>query len=328
MYPEYACREALINAIAHRDYSQEGRGIEIHIFDDRLEVRSPGSLLSTLTIESLNSLTGVHQSRNTFVARALREIGYMREIGEGVRRIYELMKSNELEEPEFYTDLTTFGVRLSNKTLYSQQHLIWLDNFSHLDLTREEKAVVVMGYDGRVLSPNDILNGLGIVDTDDFRKIITNLTDKDVLESTMPKAKATRIAQVKRINIRDVSRFQVKIPDPNRPPKRDGAARGKKAEQETRSVIDMPSMNEGAKLYLGNVPTNLSKAELISTFRKQGYNVDITFPKRRSRARSSCAFLQFETIAEAEYAMNSLNGLSLGDRILVARKANAIASNG
>jgi len=96
MFPELACRETLINAIAHRDYSQEGRGIEIFVFDDRMEVISPGSLLSTVSIENLKRLEGAHESRNSFVSRVLSELGYMREVGEGMRRMFELMRSNEL----------------------------------------------------------------------------------------------------------------------------------------------------------------------------------------------------------------------------------------
>ena len=84
LYPELACREALVNAIAHRDYSEEGRGIEIYVFDDRMEIRNPGSLLSSLALSDLIALRGIHQSRNAYVARTLREVGFMRELGEGV----------------------------------------------------------------------------------------------------------------------------------------------------------------------------------------------------------------------------------------------------
>ena len=118
MYPELACREALINAIAHRDYSQEGRGIEIYVFDDRMEITSPGSLLSSLTIEDLKRREGAHQSRNSLVARVLREMGYVREVGEGMRRIFELMESNELTEPNIVSSPQTFTVTLSNRPIY------------------------------------------------------------------------------------------------------------------------------------------------------------------------------------------------------------------
>jgi len=61
VYPEQACREALINAISHRDYSISN-GIEVFIYDDRLEVRNPGALLSTLRLAALRS-SGAHMSR-------------------------------------------------------------------------------------------------------------------------------------------------------------------------------------------------------------------------------------------------------------------------
>ena len=100
MFPEDACREALTNAIAHRDYSIEGRGIEVLVFDDRMEVRSPGGLLANVSLEALKTLKGIHQSRNAKLSRVLRELGYIREMGEGIRRMYHLMKINDLVDPE------------------------------------------------------------------------------------------------------------------------------------------------------------------------------------------------------------------------------------
>lgn len=73
-----ACKEALINAIAHRDYSIEGRGIEVYVYDDRLEIKSPGMLLSTIKIDDLEKCIGIHQSRNSYIAKVLKEVGYMR----------------------------------------------------------------------------------------------------------------------------------------------------------------------------------------------------------------------------------------------------------
>lgn len=111
IYPELACREALLNAIAHRDYSDEGRGIEVFIFDSHLEVRNPGRLLSSVRLEDIVSQRGVHQSRSSYVARVLREVGYMRELGEGMRRIYDLMHKNELAPPSFVARPTVSRLR-------------------------------------------------------------------------------------------------------------------------------------------------------------------------------------------------------------------------
>ncbi|MDR2968905.1 MAG: putative DNA binding domain-containing protein [Tannerellaceae bacterium] len=113
IYPEDACKEAILNAIAHRDYSNQN-GIEIYIFNDRIEIKSPGALLSTITIKNLYELEGAHESRNPLVAKILREYKLMRELGEGMKRIFNLMSENELEKPVLYSNGSWFRVTLSN----------------------------------------------------------------------------------------------------------------------------------------------------------------------------------------------------------------------
>ncbi len=112
-YPEDACKEAILNAIAHRDYSIQN-GIEIFIFNDRMEIKSPGALLSTLTINNLYELEGAHESRNPHIARILRENKLMRELGEGMRRMFGLMSENELEKPILYSNGLWFSVTLES----------------------------------------------------------------------------------------------------------------------------------------------------------------------------------------------------------------------
>ena len=71
-YPENACREALINAIAHRSYVIQNP-INVYLYDNRLVFESPGELLSTICIADLRKGCGVHESRNTYIAKVLRE---------------------------------------------------------------------------------------------------------------------------------------------------------------------------------------------------------------------------------------------------------------
>jgi len=151
-----ACREALVNAIAHRDYAEEGRGIEIFVFDDRMEVRNPGALLSSVSMDDLLKLEGVHQSRNAICCRVLRELGYMRELGEGMRRMFDLMRVNELTPPELGSAGNSFSVTLRHTTIYNQQQLLWLQQFDEFSLDREQKAIVVLGIGGALVSPQDI----------------------------------------------------------------------------------------------------------------------------------------------------------------------------
>ena len=69
-YPDYSVREALANALAHRDWSLEGAKVHVFMFDDRLEIWSPGRLPPPITLERL----GYDQfSRNRLIARVLVE---------------------------------------------------------------------------------------------------------------------------------------------------------------------------------------------------------------------------------------------------------------
>ncbi len=115
IYPEDACREMILNAIVHRDYSAEGRGIEVHIFDDRMEIKSSGALLSTLTVNDLETLDNRHESRNARIAYTLKVSKLMREMGEGMKRIFTLMRENGLPKPRLYSNTVWFTITLFNK---------------------------------------------------------------------------------------------------------------------------------------------------------------------------------------------------------------------
>jgi ATP-dependent DNA helicase RecG len=105
----------ILNAIVHRDYSAEGRGIEVHIFDDRMEIKSPGALLSTLTVNDLEALDNRHESRNARISYTLKVSKLMREMGEGMKRIFTLMKENNLKKPKLYSNTVWFTITLFNK---------------------------------------------------------------------------------------------------------------------------------------------------------------------------------------------------------------------
>jgi ATP-dependent DNA helicase RecG len=116
IYPEDACKEAILNAIAHRDYAAEGRGIEIHLFNDRMEIKSPGALLSTITIQDLEALDNRHDSRNAKIAYILKVNKLMREMGEGMKRIFTLMQQNGFAKPKLYSNTVWFTVTLFNRS--------------------------------------------------------------------------------------------------------------------------------------------------------------------------------------------------------------------
>ncbi len=78
VYPPTAIREALVNAVAHRDYRLRGRGIEVRLFSDRLEISSPGGLPGFIT---LDNIVDEHFSRNPRIVSGLFQWGYIEELG-------------------------------------------------------------------------------------------------------------------------------------------------------------------------------------------------------------------------------------------------------
>lgn len=97
-YPRLAWFEGMINAITHRDYSYDGEHIRITMYDNRLEIHSPGGLPGPITIKNMHEQ---RYSRNPHLARVLFEFGWVRELGEGVRRIYEEMDLLHLNAPKY-----------------------------------------------------------------------------------------------------------------------------------------------------------------------------------------------------------------------------------
>ena len=146
-YPTFAWQEAIINAVAHRDYALEGTPIEVWLFDDRMEVRSPGQLVEPVTIERLLRRERVHASRNPRIVRVLTDWGYMRELGEGVPRMFEVMEREGLQPPEFKMEAgAIFTVVLRNTPVYPPETLRWLKQFEEYGLSPNQKRLLAYAH--------------------------------------------------------------------------------------------------------------------------------------------------------------------------------------
>ena len=101
-YPYEAIREAVVNAVVHRDYSRSGETVRVFMFPDRVEVRSPGGLLPGITLDDLVAMRVTSNPRNQVLASFLRDIpGYMERVGSGVRFMIQEMREMGLPDPEF-----------------------------------------------------------------------------------------------------------------------------------------------------------------------------------------------------------------------------------
>jgi ATP-dependent DNA helicase RecG len=99
--PEVVLREAIVNAVAHRDYFEKGALVMIEVFDNRLEISNPGGLPKGLKEEDFGKRT---LARNPLIAALLNRAGYIEKLGTGIPRIKQSMLEAGLPEPEFKFD--------------------------------------------------------------------------------------------------------------------------------------------------------------------------------------------------------------------------------
>ncbi len=135
-YPYEAVREAICNAVCHRDYFMDGSTVRIMIFDDRIEVNSPGPLPPGVTV---NNIDRKHVLRNKLIANYLYDIYYIEKWGTGITKMRRLMREHGLAEPVFEELGSFFAV-----TFYGPGERI-------LDLIPEEGVVDLreLGLNGR-----------------------------------------------------------------------------------------------------------------------------------------------------------------------------------
>lgn len=113
-YPEFAWFEGIVNAVTHRDYSIAGDHIKVLMYDDHLSIESPGKLPNIVTLENIKE---ERFSRNPRIARTLTEFGWVREMNEGVKRIFSEMSKSYLHEPKYMEPGNKVVLTLENNIL-------------------------------------------------------------------------------------------------------------------------------------------------------------------------------------------------------------------
>ena len=101
-YPIEALREAVVNAVIHRDYSRAGESIRVFYYADRIEIHSPGLLLPGITVEQMRRGEVTSRLRNPMLATLLRDVpGYMERVGSGIRFMLHETQRMSLPPPDF-----------------------------------------------------------------------------------------------------------------------------------------------------------------------------------------------------------------------------------
>jgi ATP-dependent DNA helicase RecG len=194
-YPAFAWQEALVNAVAHRDYAISGAAIEVWMFDDRLEVRSPGLPPPPVTLEQMRQHRSVHCSRNPLVVRALADMGYLKEMGEGIPRMFEEMEQHGLRPPEFTLEGFLLVVTLRNTPVYDDETLHWLHQFAAARLNLRQRRLLAYAYcHGKTFSTAEY-ERVAEVDRDLAYRDIRALVKAGIVTPLKPKSRSYRIVE-------------------------------------------------------------------------------------------------------------------------------------
>ena len=152
-YPEPVLREAIVNALAHRDYGLAGATVDITVWDDRIEVRSPGPLPGHITLDNMRA---EHYSRNPRIMRAMKIMGLVEEYGDGIDRMYREMEARLMEPPVFEATASSVTVTLRNRMLVDIEDQVWLNQLGSGDVTSDERRAIVAARRAGSVTPREL----------------------------------------------------------------------------------------------------------------------------------------------------------------------------
>ena len=177
-YPISVVREAIVNAVAHRDYSIRGDNIRVLMFSDRMEVYSPGRLPGHVT---LDNLLEERYSRNEAIVQVLADMGFIERLGYGIDRMIAVCKQEGLPEPDFSETSAGFKV-----TIYSNASSLVgagppANLFAHLQLNpRQEKAMSFLQKNRRITN-RDYQTLCPDASPETLRRDLADLVDKGLI---------------------------------------------------------------------------------------------------------------------------------------------------
>lgn len=179
-YPTFAWQEAIVNAVAHRDYAVTGRGVEVWLFDDRMEVESPGGVVEAVSLDELREGRRSHASRNPRLSRVLVDLGYMREQGEGIPRMFGEMTTQFLPAPLVEVGGKAFKVTLKNTPNITPATAEWLSTVAREGLGENQVHALVLAFAHGAVTNAELRDATGL-DTLTASRILGGLRDRGLL---------------------------------------------------------------------------------------------------------------------------------------------------
>lgn len=191
-YPEQALREAIVNALVHRDLSTGSRGMQVQVemYPDRLVLKNPGGLFGPIDVSRLGE-DGTSSSRNAVLLKTLEDVvlpGEDRAVcenrGSGIRSMLAALRQAGMGMPLFTDRVTRFQVTLPNHTLLDDETVAWLASLGRGELRDSQCIALAHMRKGLVMSNAAYRAATGVTDSREATFELQDLVARELVEQT------------------------------------------------------------------------------------------------------------------------------------------------
>jgi ATP-dependent DNA helicase RecG len=169
-YPETALREAIVNALVHRDLSSSARGtqVQVEMYPDRLVIKNPGGLFGPVTLDNLGE-EGISSARNATLIKLLEDVplpGETRTVcenrGSGIRSMLDSLRTAGMSPPQFEDRISSFTVTFPNHTLLSEETVKWISSLNENGLNDSQCVALAILRDEEILDNRAYRTATGV----------------------------------------------------------------------------------------------------------------------------------------------------------------------
>ncbi|MFI6065283.1 ATP-binding protein [Micromonospora sp. NPDC051227] len=191
-YPPEALREAVVNALVHRDLSPGSRGtqVQVEMYPDRLRILNPGGLFGAVDITRLGE-EGVSSSRNSLLLKVLEDVtipGENRTVcenrGSGIRTMRNELARAGMSPPQFHDKVTSFEVIMPNHTLFDEATVRWLGTIGREGLKDTQRTALALMRRNEVLDNAKYRAATGISDSRIATTELQDLVARELVDQT------------------------------------------------------------------------------------------------------------------------------------------------
>lgn len=191
-YPPEALREAIVNALVHRDLSPGSRGtqVQIEMYPDRLRIKNPGGLFGAVDIDHLGD-DGTSSARNGSLLKMLEDVPIpdkdrtvCENRGSGVRTMLAALREAGMSPPRFKDSTTSFEVTFPNHTLLDEDTVAWLQLLGRDGLTDSQCVGLALMRHGDIMTNARYRAATGIADSNRATKELQDLVARELIDQT------------------------------------------------------------------------------------------------------------------------------------------------